>query len=161
MQEAALKAQQLSMAGRPAQQPSQHVPPALVGRQYPVADHVGYTPDMVGYYPYGYIRFPVPSILVPGNPGYIVKYVPDGVHFEHGIHALHNCSHPLKAHPGIDIGVFKPMVISLRILVKLGEYQVPEFHVPITVTADAAVIAAASVLFPPVEVYLRARPAWS
>ena len=55
IQEGIVDAQQLPVAGGPAQQTAQHIAPPLVGGQDAVADHEGGGADVVGDDPQGHI----------------------------------------------------------------------------------------------------------
>ena len=156
LQKGPLDAQQPAVAGGPAQQPPQHVAPALVGGQHAVADHEHGGADVVGDHPEGHVALLVLPVAHPGDLHDLLHDVLHRVHQEQVVHPLHDASQALQSHAGVDVLLLELAVVPLAVVVKLGEHQVPDLHIPVAVAAHAAGGLAAAVLLPPVEVDLRA-----
>ena len=82
--------------------------------------------------------------------------VADCVNLKNIAYALHNARKTFKTHTGVDIRVRQTVVISVFVLVKLREYEVPEFNISVTFTADFAVGFSAAVFLTAVKIYFRA-----
>jgi len=156
IQEGLVDAQQLAVAGGPAQQAAQHVAPALVGGQHTVADHEAGGTDMVGDDPEGYVLLLALAVAGTGDLRNLIGNVHHGVHIEQRVHILADNSQTLKAHTGIDVLLLQHSVVVMTIVVKLREHQIPNFHIAVAVATHSAAGLAAAVLLTAVIVYLRA-----
>ena len=74
-------------------------------------------------------------IRLAGNPTYQVTKGTDGSYIENGIYVLDNNCQTLKTHTGINILLFQSCIIAISVILKLGKYVVPYFHVTVAVTA--------------------------
>ena len=155
VQEGLVDAQQLAMAGRPAQQAAQNVAPALVGGEHAVADHKGGRADVVGDDPQGDVLLPGLPVVGPGDLRHLVGDVHDGVHIEEGVHVLAHHRQALQAHAGVDVLLLELGVVALAVVVKLGEYHVPDLDISVALAAHRTARLAAAVLLPPVVIDFR------
>ena len=156
VEEGLVDAQQLAVAGGPAEQAAEHIAPALVGGQHAVADHEGGGADVVGDHPEGHILLVALAVPGPGDFADLVGDVHDGVHIEQGGHVLAHAGQPLQAHAGVDVLLLELGVVALPVVVELGEDDVPHLDIPVAVAAHGAAGLAAAPLGPPVVVDLRA-----
>ena len=92
---------------------------------------------------------------------YLVAQCLHRIHVENGIHFLYNDCQTLQTHSGIDIFLFQQLVMTLSVILKLGKYVVPYFHVTVAVAANRTARLAAAVFFTTVIVNLRTRSARS
>ena len=86
----------------------------------------------------------------------LVRDVHDRVYFKERIDALTDDGQTLKAHAGVDILLLELGIVVVSVVVKLGEYVVPDLHIPVAVTSDRAARLAAAVFLAAVIVDLRA-----
>ena len=93
-------------------------------------------------------------IRFAGNPAYQVTKGTDGIYIENGIYVLDNNRQTLKTHAGINILLFQSCIIAVSVILKLGKYVVPYFHVAVAVTANCTSRLAAAISFSTVIVDL-------
>ena len=134
------------MAGRPAEEPPQHVAPALVGGEHAVADHEGGRADVVGDDPQGHVLLRGLAVVGVGDLRHLIGDVHDGVHIEEGGHVLAHAGQPLQAHAGVDVLLLELGVVALPVVVELGEHHVPHLDIAVAVAAHGAARLAAAVL---------------
>ena len=156
IQEGLIHPQQLAVAGRPAEEPAQHIAPPLVGGQHPIADHKGGRANVVGDDPQGHVAGLAVPVMGAGDVRDLVGDVHHRVHIEQGVYILAHHSQPLQAHARVNVLLGQFGVVALPIVVKLGKDVVPDLHIPVAVTAGLAVRAAAAESLPPVIVDLGA-----
>ncbi len=156
VQEGLVDAQQLAVAGGPAEQAAQHIAPALVGGQHAVADHKHGGADVVGDHPEGHVLLPALAVVGVGDLGDFIGDVHHRVHVEQGAHPLAHAGQPLQAHAGVDVLLLQLGVVVVPVVVELGEHHVPHLNIAVAVTAHGAPGLAAAVLLPPVVVDLGA-----
>ena len=80
--------------------------------------------------------------------------IADGVDLEQIVNALHKTCKTLESHTSVDIRVCKTGISALSVAVELREYEVPELHEAVAVTAGLAVGLSAAVLLAAVKMYL-------
>ena len=85
--------------------------------------------------PDGNIRILVFMVRHSGNLAYPVTQRLHRIHIKDGVHVLYHHRQTLKSHAGIDIFLLQLRIISLAVIVKLGEHIVPDFHIAIAVAA--------------------------
>ena len=156
IQEGIVDAQELPMAGGPAQQTPQHIAPPLVGGQDAVADHEGGGADVVGDDPQGHVPLLRLAVVGPGELRHLVGDVHHGVHIEQALHILAHTGQTLQAHTGVDVLLLQLGIVALAIVVELGEHVVPDLDIPVAVAAHGAPGLAAAELRPAVIVDLGA-----
>ena len=156
IEEGVVDAQQLAVAGGPAEEPAEHVAPALVGGEHAVADHEHGGADVVGDHPEGHVLGGGLAVVGVGDLGHLVGDVHDGVHVEEGGHVLAHAGQPLQAHAGVDVLLLQLGVVALPVVVKLGEHDVPHLDIAVAVAAHGAARLAAAPLGAPVVVDLGA-----
>ena len=159
VQERLVDAEQLAMTGSAAQQTAQHVAAAFVGRDNAVANHHNRGTDMVGDNAQRYIGLVRFAVRLAGNLRHVIRDILNGIYIEQGIYVLHNNSQTLQAHAGVDVFLNQVGVVAVAIVVELGEYVVPYFHITVAVTAYGTTRLAAAILFTAVKINLRARAA--
>ena len=103
VEEGLVDAQQLAVAGSPAEEPAEHVAPAFVGGEHAVADHKHGGADVVGDHPQRHVLGGGLAVVGVGDLGHLVGDVHDGVHVEQGGHVLTHAGQPLQAHAGVDV----------------------------------------------------------
>ena len=90
---------------------------------------------------------------------HLVGDVHDSINVKQGVYALAHDGKALKSHAGVDIFLRKLCVVARAVIIKLGEYVVPDLYIAVAVAADGAVGSAAAVFLAAVVVYLAARAA--
>ena len=156
MQEGMVHTQQLAVTGSPPQQTAQHIAPALVAGQNAVSDHKGRCPDMVRDDPERHVHLDTLAVGSAGDLGDLVGDVHDGIHIEEAVYILAHNGQSLQAHAGVDILMGKLCIIAVAVIIELGEYVVPDFHIPVAVAAHGAAGLAAAILLAAVVVDLAA-----
>ena len=131
---------------RAAEEPAQHIAPALVGGQHAVAYHHGGRPDVVGDDPQGHVHLVGAAIGGAGDLGHFVGDVHHRVHVEEAVHVLAHHGQTLQAHAGVYVLLLQLRVAVMAVVVELGEDHVPDLHVPVAVAAHGAGGLAAAVL---------------
>ena len=152
IQERMVHTEELTVAGRTAKQPAQNIAPALIAGQNTVGDHKGGCTDVVGNDPQRNVHLHAEAVGCAGEFRHLIGDIHNGVHIKQAVHILADNSKPLQAHAGIDILLNKLRVVTVSVVIKLGENIVPDFHIPVTVTANGAAGLSTAVLFAPVIV---------
>ena len=106
-----------------------------------------------------HISIVVFSIFFSGKFAYMIAERFKRIHIKNRIHILNNRCQTLQPHSRINVFLLELAVISVSVIVKLGEHIIPDFHIPVAVTSHSTVRFAASVFFSPVVIYLRTRTA--
>ena len=114
---------------------------------------------MVGDNTDGYIVLCILSVFLTRNSAYGIENFSHGINLEKVINPLHYAGKSLKSHTRIYILLRKLGVVAVTVVIKLGEYVVPDLHKSIAIASGLAILGAASVLDSAVEVYLGARAA--
>ena len=104
------------------------------------------------------ILFPV---LFACKAAYMISQCLDRIYIKNGIHVLHNAGQTLQPHSCINILLFQFRIIAVSVIIKLGEYIVPDLHITVTIASDRTVRLAASVFFSSVVINLGAGTTWS
>ena len=152
VQEGMVNAQELPVAGSPAEQTAQHIAPAFVAGQNAVRNHKGGRADVIGDDPQGHVGLIALTVAGAGQLGHLVGDVHDGIHVKQGVHILTHHRQTLQAHAGIDVLLHQLGVVPVAVVVELGEHVVPDFHIPVAVTTHRAAGLPAAILLAPVIV---------
>ena len=156
VEEGLVDAQQLAVAGSPAEEPAEHVAPAFVGGEHAVADHKHGGADVVGDHPQRHVLGGGLAVVGVGDLGHLVGDVHDGIHVKQGGHVLAHAGQPLQAHAGVDVFLLELGVVALPVVVELGEHDVPHLDIAVAVAAHGAARLATAPLGAPVVVDLGA-----
>ena len=156
IEERAVDAEKLAVAGRSSQQTAQHIAAALVAGQHTVADHEGGGTDMVGDDAQGHVFLAALAVARTGDLGDLVRDVHHGVDIKERIDVLAHDGQTLKAHAGVDVLLLELGVVVVAVVIELGEDDVPDLHIAVALAADGAAGLAAAVLFAAVVVNFRA-----
>ena len=156
IEEGAVHAQELAVAGGPAQQAAQDVAPALVAGQDAVADEEAGGPDVVRDDAEGHVVVVALAVVGAGDLADLVGDVHDGIHIEEGVHVLHHAGQALQTHAGVDVLLLELGVVVVAVVIELGEDVVPDLDIAVAVAAYGAAGLAAAVLHAAVIVDLRA-----
>ena len=157
IQERLVDAKQLAMTCRTAQQTAQYITAAFIGRNDTVTDHHDGRTNMVRDDAQGNIGLVGLAIGLAGDSGNMVGDILNGIHIKQRIHILHDNSQTLQTHAGINVLLHQLGIVALSIVVELGEYVVPYFHIPVAVTAYGTARLATAILFSTVIVDFRTR----
>ena len=95
-------------------------------------------------------------IFFSGQSAHVITQRLDRIHIKNRIHILHDGCKTLQPHAGVNILLFQFAVIAVAVIVKLGEYVVPDLHIAVALTAYRTVRLAAAVLLSAVIIDLRA-----
>ena len=117
VQEGLVDAQQLAVAGRPAEQAAQHIAPPRVGGEHAIADHEGSGTDVVGDDPQGYVAGLAVPVVGAGDVRDLVGDVHHRVHVEEGGHILAHHGQALQTHAGVDVFLLEFGVVPLPVVV--------------------------------------------
>ena len=83
----------------------------------------------------GYVIIIILLVFFSGDLTYQVTQCADSIYIEDGIYVLHNNCQTFQTHTCINVLLFQCCIISVSIVLKLGKYVVPYFHVTVAVTA--------------------------
>ena len=144
-----------------ADQTAKYISTSFIGRHDTIGDHECRRTDMVCDQADGNVVLMMYPIRFAGNPTYQVTKRTDGIYIENGIYVLDNNSQTLKTHTGINILLFQSCIIAVSVILKLGKYVVPYFHVAVAVTAYCTSRLAAAIFFSTVIVNLGTWTAWT
>ena len=160
-QERVLDTQQATMEDGAAEQAAQDVAATLVTGKHSVGDQEVDRTSVVGDDAQG-----------AGSPGIVVVHVglardvftqlDEALHnvaIEEGALMLHDGSHALQAHAGIQIAMGQLGHGAVLLAVELGKDQVPELEETVAIAAGGAIRATAANLFTQIEIDLGARAA--
>ena len=156
IKERLIDAEELAVARCAAEQTAQDIAATLVGRQDAVADHKGGASDMVGDDAQGDVHLMALAVVSAGQLADLMGDVHNGIDIKEGVNALADNCQTLKTHAGVDILLLELGIVTLAVIVELGENVVPDLHVTVAVTADGAAGLAAAILRAAVIVYLGA-----
>ena len=134
------------MPCRTANQSTEYIAPPFVGGKNAVADHECSRTNMICNQTDGDILHRILSILRICYPADSVPNCLHGINVEHRFHILHYHGQTLQSHSGINIFLGQFCIISVSVIVILGEYIVPHFYEAVTFTAHPAVRPAAAIL---------------
>ena len=144
-----------------ADQSAQHVASALICRHDTIRNHECCRTDVVYDQTDGDILRLILFVSRMCELTYLVTQCLHRIYIKNGIYLLNNNSQTLQAHSGINIFLLEQLIVTLAIVLKLGKYVVPDFHVTVAVTAYRTARLPAAVLFSAVIVNLRTRSARS
>ena len=119
----------------PPDQAAENVSTSLICRHDSIGDHKCRGTDMVCDQTDGNVVLMMYPIRFAGNLTYQVTKGTDGIYIENGIYVLDNNCQTLQTHTCINVLLFQCCIISVSIVLKLGKYVVPYFHVTVAVTA--------------------------
>ena len=153
----ALEAEQAGVADGPADHPAQHVAPALVGGQDPVAEQERHRPAVVGQDPQRHVGLGVGAVASAGRGLGHGQDAAQHVGLEHRVLALQQSQDPLQAGAGVDVALGQVRERPVLVAVVLHEHEVPELDVALLAAVRRTPLLA--VLRPPVVVQLGAWPA--
>ena len=162
-QERTLNAEFSAVTDRAADDAAEDIAPAIVRGHDAVGDHEGHGARMIGAdsdRDVGVIR---PVLLISNPAGQLTDQIPQAlqrIHVKNGTHILHCDREPLEAHAGINVLLDQIRVIAVPVIVELGEYDIPDLHVAVALTAHD-ILRPVSVLFSAVIVNLGAGTARS
>ena len=98
------------------------------------------------------IALGISAVLHAHDVGDVLHDVLNGIDEEQVIHTLHDAGKTLQSHARIDIGMVERCVIALAVVLKLGEYEVPDLDKAVALAADVTVGLAAAVLIDTVKI---------
>ena len=78
----------------------------------------------------------------------------DRIYIKDRIYVLYDNCQTLESHTCINILLLKLCIVVVSIVIKLGKYVVPYFHITVTVTTDCTTRLAAAILFSTVIINL-------
>ena len=102
----------------------------------------------------GNVILMVYAVFLAGNLAYQVTKGTDGVYIENRIYVLDNNCQTLKSHTGINVLLLQGCVVAVSVILKLGKYVVPYFHVTVAVASYCTSWLAAAVFLSAVIVDL-------
>ena len=107
----------------------------------------------------GDILFGIFAVFYTGNTSGVFDNRIQEVGFKVGLLFLYNGSKSLQTAARIDVLMSQVLVGTIFLLVVLREYEVPDFEIPVAVTANSAVRRAAAAFFAQVDVDFGVRTA--
>ena len=144
-----------------AQQAAQDIAAALVGRENAIADHEGRRADMVSDDAERHVGLIGLFIVRTGDLRNLIRDIHNSINIEQRRDVLAHAGKALEAHAGIDVFLLEFGVIAVAVVIELGEDDIPDLDIAVTVAADGAAGLAAAVLLAAVIVNFRARAARS
>ena len=156
IQEGIIDAKELTMASSPAEQTAQDIAAALIAGQNTICDHKGGCTDVVRDNTQRNVHLYALSVGCAGKLCHLVGDVHYSVHIKQGVDILTDNSQTLQTHTGVDILLYKFSVVTVSVVIKLGENVIPDLHVAVAVTTDGTARLAAAVFLATVIVNLRA-----
>ena len=102
-----------------------------------------------------YIIVVVFLIFFSGNLAYQVTQCADSVYVKDRVYVLDNNCQTFQTHTCINVLLFQCCIISVTVILKLGKYVVPYFHVTVAVATYCTARFTASVFFSTVIVDFR------
>ena len=109
----------------------------------------------------GYVIVIVLFVFFSRDLTYQVTQCADGIYIKDRIYILYNNCQTFQTHTCINVLLFQCCIISVSIVLKLGKYVVPYFHVTVAVTAYCTSRLAAAIFFSTVIVNLGTWTAWT
>ena len=144
-----------------ADQTTEHISSSLICRHDTVRDHKCCGTDMVCDKTNRNIVIVFFSIFFSRNLAYKVTKRADSIHIKNRIYVLNNNRKTLQSHTGINVFLFQSFVVAVSVVLKLGKYVIPYFHVTVAFTAYCTAFPAAAVFFPSVIINFRTGTAWT
>ena len=111
---------------------------------------------MVGHDTDGNVGIIVHAVFFACHAADLVAQSTDGIHIKDGVHVLDSYCQTLQSHTCIDVLLDQIGIVAVAVVVELGEYHVPDFHVSVALAAYGTVRLSAAVLFAAVKVDLGA-----
>ena len=156
IEEGVVDAEEFAVPRGAAEETAQNVAAALVRGEDAVRDHHGGGADMVGDDAQGRVDGLGLAVARTGDLADLVGDAHDGVDIEQGVDALTHDGQTFEAHAGVDVFLDEIGIVAVAVVVELGENDVPDLDIAVTVAAGAAGGAAAAVLLAAVKVDLGA-----
>ena len=147
-QEGATDAELTSMTYGTTDDTTEYIATAVVGRHDTIGDHEGHRTGVIGHDTYRYVALLAARCLILDATGELadeITKILQRIDVEDGSYILNSDGETLETHTGIDVLLREVTVVSLTIIVKLREYDVPDFHVTVALAAHN-VLRAVSVL---------------
>ena len=144
------------MTSGSSQQTAENIASALVARHDTIGDHEGSGTDVICHDTDGYVGIVVHAVFFACHAADLVAEGTDGVHVKDGVHVLDSHCQTLQAHACIDVLLDQIGIVAVAVVVELGEYDVPYFHVSVALAAHGTVRLSAAVLFTAVIIDLGA-----
>ena len=119
------------------QDTAQDVAAAFVGRQDTVGDHDRNGPDVVGNDLHSDLLLRI-AVIAVADGDYPFDNREDEVCFKVRFLLLNDRSQSFETAAGIDVFLFEGFVLPVLRPIELGEDEIPDFKVPVAVTADVA-----------------------
>ena len=124
----------VSVAQGTADDPAQHIPAAVIGRNHAVDDQERAGADVVGNHLERWLRQVLDAALFSINfARRRLDQILEQVNLVIRMHMLQHCRNPLQAHAGIDTGLGQARHVAVGLTVELHEHQVPDLDVAVTV----------------------------
>ena len=152
--EVAFDAQFSAVADGPADNSAQDIAPAFIGGHNAVGNHEGSGTDMVGHDTHGNVGIVIFAVFLACHLADLVAQGADGIYVKNGINVLYRNRQTLQAHTGIDILLDQLRVVAVAVVIELGEYDVPYFHVSVAVAAYCTAGLAAAIFLAAVKIDL-------
>ena len=99
------------------------------------------------------------SIFFFRKPAHVVSQCFDRIYVKNRIHILYNTCQTLQAHSCINIFLLQFRIVTLPVVIELGEHIVPDLHIPVAVASYRTVRFTAAVSLASVIIYFRTRTA--
>ena len=109
----------------------------------------------------GYVIIVVLFIFFAGNLAYKITQGADGIYIKDRIYILNNNCQTFQTHTCIDVLLFQGCIVSVTIVLKLGKYIVPYFHITVAVAAYCTAWFTAAIFFSTIIVDFRTWTAWT
>ena len=133
--ECILDAQKLAEADSPAENTAEHVAPAFIGRKDAIGNHIRNSPGVVGNNLQCHIALGTLAIGYTGKGCCFFDNREEQVRFKVVLLVLQYCCQTFQTGAGIDVLLGQRQVGAVFLTVVLGEYEVPDFQEPVSVTA--------------------------
>ena len=155
-QERAIDAEQFSVTSSAAQQTAQYIAATFIGRNNTITDHHSSRTNVVSDNAKRDIYFFVLVILYTCNAFDVLHNIAHGIDFKQRTNALYHTSQTFQTHTGINIFLLEFGIVAVTVIVELGEYVVPYFHIAVTIAADRTIGLVAAIFFATVVINFRA-----
>ena len=142
-------------------QTAKYISAAFVCRHDTIGYHKCCGTDMVCDQTDGYVIIVVLFIFFAGNLAYKITQGADGIYIKDRIYILNNNCQTFQSHTCIDILLFQGCIVSVTIVLKLGKYIVPYFHITVAVAAYCTAWFTAAIFFSTIIVDFRTWTAWT
>ncbi len=111
---------------------------------------------MIGDDAQGHVDLMALAVMSSSELAHLVGDIHDGIDVEQGVHILAHDGKALEAHARVDVLLLELGVMSLAVVVELGEHDVPDLDIAVAVAADGTARLAAAVFLAAVIVDLGA-----